>query len=130
MPDKARERALESALFSLYEAWARLPTRPGYKRRYYAERFRQMIVPGCERYKGGIAAVREVIYSGTTGGFSFLREMGRLDLSVESLILRKDWADLFGYPRQVRGLRKTPRTFEVAHYPPAQPSVPLTPLLP
>jgi hypothetical protein len=95
MSSMARERALEDALFRLYKEWARLPIRPGYKRPYYAERFRQMIVPDCRRYKGGIAAAREVIYGGTTGGFSFLRDQGHLDLSVENLILQAEWADLF-----------------------------------
>jgi len=55
MLDKARERDLESALLLVYEAWARLPITPEHPR------FRQTIVPGCKRYKGGVQAVRNIL---------------------------------------------------------------------
>jgi hypothetical protein len=87
MTDATRERALEGALFHLYEQWRNL----GYR----AERFRQMVVPGCKRYKGGVAAVRGLVYGRPAAGFAFLREKRRLDLSVENLILQQEWADLF-----------------------------------
>ena len=87
MPDNSRERALEVALLCLYEEWRSL----GYR----AERFRQMVVPNCKRYKGGVAAVRDLVYGGATAGFAFLRDKHRLDLSVENLILEPEWADLF-----------------------------------
>ncbi len=88
MADKSRERALEGALFRLYEQWRDVL---GYR----AERFRQTIVPGCQRYKGGIAAVRGVLLKPGTGGFQFLRKANRLDLTVENLVLHPHWADLF-----------------------------------
>ena len=65
MADKSRERALEDALFALYEAWSRLPIPPGKKRPYHAERFRQTIVPACKRYKGGVQAVKDVLGKAT-----------------------------------------------------------------
>jgi len=88
MADKPRERALEGALFRLYEQWWQ-------ECDYRAERFRQTIVPGCKNYKGGIAAARNVIYRPITAGFSVLREKNRLDLSVEALVLKKPWSELF-----------------------------------
>ena len=92
MLDKARERALESALFLLYEAWARLPITPEHPRPYYAERFRQTIVPGCKRYKGGVQAVKDILAKRSMGG-------GRLRsdpyLTVEYLVLSGEWDDLF-----------------------------------
>jgi len=86
--DNPRERALERALFRLYEQW-------WHECDYRAERFRQTIVPGCKKYKGGIAAARDVIYRPATAGFSVLREKNRMDLSVEALILKKPWSELF-----------------------------------
>lgn len=106
MADESREGALEGALFRLYEAWARLPIAPGYQRPYYAERFRQTIVPGCKRYKGGIQAVKDVLGKATLGA-------DRLklypDLTVEHLVLSGDWDDLFNetYRKLARiGLKK------------------------
>lgn len=95
MPGKSRGSALEDALFNLYEQWYRLPPGRDRTRPYRAERFRQMIVPGCKRFKGGVEAARHVLYRGETDGFSFLRAHGRLDLSVEKLILDPKWTDLF-----------------------------------
>src|SRR5437879_630987 len=92
MSDEARERALESALLRLYNAWSRLPVPPGRKRPYYAERFRQMIVPGCVRYKGGINAVRHVLLYWTSG-FERLEE--HPNLTVEQLVISGKWDDLF-----------------------------------
>src|SRR5438046_7804867 len=92
MADKSRERALEGALFHLYEAWARLPIPPGCQRPYYAERFRQTIVPGCKRYKGGIKAVKDVLGKATQGA-ERLKPYPRL--TVEYLVLTGEWDDLF-----------------------------------
>ena len=92
MPNKARERALESALFDLYQAWARLPIAPGYKRRYYATKFLQTILPKYRLYKGGVRAVKDVLGKRTIGA-------GRLKhyphLTVEHLVLSGKWDDLF-----------------------------------
>jgi len=92
MADKRRERALESALFNLYENWARLPIPPGYQRPYYAERFRQTIVPGCKRYKGGVRAVKDVLGKPTLGA---ARLKPYPHLTVEHLVLSGEWDDLF-----------------------------------
>ena len=90
MADKSRERALEAVL-RLYKEWAKLPIAPGKKRPYYAERFRQAIVPGCIKYKGGVAAVEGVL-SKRTAGFERLKP--NPDLTVEYLVASGDWDDL------------------------------------
>jgi|ERR1017187_2845071 hypothetical protein len=92
MADQSRERALESALFALYEAWSRLPIPPGKRRPYYAERFRQTVVPTCKRYKGGVQAVKDVLGK-ATGGAERLKAYP--DLTVEHLVLSGEWDDLF-----------------------------------
>lgn len=84
----ANERALEASLFQLYSKWWR---ECGYR----AERFRQMIVPTCKRYRGGIAAARSVLTKTSTGGFSALVKCNRLDLTVEQLVLGERWQHLF-----------------------------------
>jgi hypothetical protein len=96
MADRSREHALEGALFGLYEAWARLPIPPGYTRPYRAERFRQTIVPGCKRYKGGVEAVKDVLRKRTTTGFERLKPHPRL--TVEHLVASGQWNDLFTEP--------------------------------
>ncbi len=77
MEDKSRERVLEAALFRLYQD--------------YAERFQQMIVPGCVRYKGGVPAV-EGIVSRRPAGFERLKPYPHL--TVEYLVASGDWDDL------------------------------------
>ena len=62
---------------------------------YWAKRFYQMFSPHCKKYVGGIAAARTVVTNGRTGGFAFLEERGGLDLSVEALILKREWSHLF-----------------------------------
>ena len=96
MSEPARERALEAALLRLYEAWARLPIPRGYTRPYYAERFRQTIVPGFKRYKGGIRAVKDVLLKRTTEGFERLHSYP--SLTVEHLVASGEWDDLFSEP--------------------------------
>lgn len=93
MADKSRERALESALFALYEEWAKLPIAPGYQRRYYATRFLQTIKPHYKRYKGGIDAVKDVLHKPETIGLDRLKNHPRL--TVEALVLNGKWDDLF-----------------------------------
>jgi hypothetical protein len=92
MIDRSRERALEGALFALYEAWSKLPIPPGKERPYYAERFRQTIVPACKRYKGGVRAVKDVLGK-ATGGVERLKSSPHL--TVEHLVLSGEWDDLF-----------------------------------
>ena len=92
MLDKARERALDSALLLLYEAWSRLPTTPEHPRPYYAERFRQTIVPGCKRYKGGVQAVRDILWKREVDA---RRLKCYPDLTIEYLVSSGEWDDLF-----------------------------------
>lgn len=93
MAPNRRETDLEAALFALYKQWSQLPIPAGFSRAYYAERFRQMIVPGCKRYRGGIAAVKHVLTMHTTG---FARLKPYPELTVESLIATGDWNDVLG----------------------------------
>ncbi len=58
---------------------------------YYATRFRQMVVS-----QGGlVAATQLLIGNGLSTGFVQLWEDGRLDLSVEALVLQEPWRELF-----------------------------------
>jgi len=61
---------------------------------YYAMRFYQMITPGCQKYLGGVAAVRKLLDAPTTGLLRLIDE-GRLDLAVEHLVLDPSWSHLF-----------------------------------
>jgi hypothetical protein len=92
MLDKVRERALESALLLLYEAWADLPITAEHPRPYYAERFRQTIVPGCKRYKGGVQAVKDILAKREVDA---MRLKCYPDLTVEYLVSSGKWNDLF-----------------------------------
>jgi hypothetical protein len=88
MSDGDRERALEGVLFHLYERWW---NELGYR----AERFRQMIVPGCKRYKGARGAVRHVLTTRTLG-FERLRPYP--EMTVENLVASGEWDDVLGGP--------------------------------
>lgn len=58
---------------------------------YVASRFLQMLGE-----KGGIDTARSLILKdGGTDGFAKLWEMGRLDLSVEALVLKEEYKELF-----------------------------------
>ena len=58
---------------------------------YNATRFLQMIMD-----QGGLAAARQLLWSDTpSDGFTTLWEHRRLDLSVEALVLLKEFAPLF-----------------------------------
>lgn len=81
------EKDLEMELFRLYQQWGALG--------YWAKRFFQMFSSHCKRYKGGVSAVRTVLYKNQTDGFSFLREKDRMDLSIEILVLKPEWHKLF-----------------------------------
>ena len=50
-----------------------------------------MIVPGCKRYKGGVAAVRHVLTT-RTAGFDRLKDHPKL--TVEYLAISGAWDDL------------------------------------
>lgn len=57
---------------------------------YNATRFLQMVAA-----QGGVAAARHLITGPASDGFTTLWEKGRLDLSVEALVLRPEYEDLF-----------------------------------
>jgi len=95
MDRHARQRALECALFNLYRTWSTLPIPDGFSRPYYAESFRQMIVPGCARYIGGVAAVRHVLTKRTSG---YERLKAYPELTVEALVATGKWDDVIGKP--------------------------------
>jgi hypothetical protein len=82
----ANEENFEGALRDLYYQWGSLG--------YWANRFYQKFSRNCKLYVGGIQAVRSVLPF-QTPGFIFLKEHGRLDLSVESLLLKVEWKELF-----------------------------------
>jgi hypothetical protein len=52
-------------------------------------------MPHCKRYIGGVAAVKTVIYKLDTAGLDFLKKRNRFDLSIEHLVLKPEWSDLF-----------------------------------
>lgn len=59
--------------------------------KYHATRFIQMV-----RADGGLATARTLLDSDTlSDGLTRLWECGRLDLSLEALILQDEWAPLF-----------------------------------
>lgn len=59
--------------------------------KYNAARFLQLL-----SQKGGVAAAKQLIAKdGGTYGFEILWEAGRLDLSIEALVLRPEYGVLF-----------------------------------
>ena len=88
MANPLNERDLEAELHRLYIECGRLG--------YWARRWYQLFTPTCKNYIGGIRTVRKTL---DTGGHSFgiskVREMKRLDLTVEALVLDPKWAHLF-----------------------------------
>jgi len=88
MTDLATEADLERELLRLYRKWATLG--------YPANRFYQTFTRGCKRYKGGVNAVQDVVLKHGTGGFERLREMSRIDLTLENrIVLNREWNHLF-----------------------------------
>ena len=99
MINDSRERALEGVLFALYERWWK-------ELGYRAERFRQTIVPGCKRYKGGVRAAKDILLK-ETGGFQRLSDHPKL--TVEWLVASGQWDDLFAEPLRVAARSKLRR---------------------
>jgi hypothetical protein len=87
MPTPHNEADLERALLFLGRQWELL----GYR----AEDFYQLFMPGGDSYKGGVAAVQAGLRDSEADGFEFLKDRGKLGLSVEELVLRPAWAHLF-----------------------------------
>ena len=88
MTELKTQRDLEGELFLLYRKWQTLG--------YPANRFYQTFAKGCKRYKGGVRAVEDAVLKPGAGGFERLKEIGRLDLTLEKwIVLNPKWAHLF-----------------------------------
>jgi len=88
MTDLKTEEDLEGELLRLYRKWKTLG--------YPANRFYQTFKKGCKRYKGGVRAVEDAVSKSGPGGFERLKEIGRLDLTLERwIVLDPKWAHLF-----------------------------------
>ncbi len=69
---------------------------------YRATRFLQMV-----RRRGGVHAAKKLLAgTGTSGGFAALRDHHRLDLSVEALVLRPEYAALFTQAEKAEARRR------------------------
>jgi hypothetical protein len=88
MPDLRNEHDLELELLRIYHECGRLG--------YWARRWYQMFMPHCARYVGGIETVRKTLATGGQSlGISTVRRLGRLDLTVEHIVLDSGWTHLF-----------------------------------
>ena len=78
------ERRFNAAMLEIYE-------RAGAELGYWATRYLQLL-----RRRGGLEAARYLLrQKATSDGYQALREVGRLDLTVESLVLTPEFAALF-----------------------------------
>ena len=82
------ERDLEDELLRMYEEGGKLG--------YWARYFYQMFMPHCQKYIGGVAAVRRMLESGgAASGLATVLDLGREDLAVEKLVMSEKWGHLF-----------------------------------
>jgi hypothetical protein len=78
-----RTREFELAMLDLYEQWRGI--------HYVATRFRQLVAT-----RGGVGAAHYLLTKpGVSDGFLRLTEAAKLDLTVEFLILRREFGGLF-----------------------------------
>ena len=78
------EQRFNAAMLEIYE-------RAGTELGYWATRYLQLL-----RRRGGLEAARYLLrQKATSDGYQALREVGRLDLTVESLVLTPEFAALF-----------------------------------
>jgi hypothetical protein len=90
MATPCNEADLESELLRIYEEGGRLNPP------YWARRFYQLFTPSCQRYVGGVNAVRKMLDAGgQSSGLRTVIEQGRSDLAVETLVLSEKWSHLF-----------------------------------
>jgi hypothetical protein len=88
-----RARRFDAAMLELYETWRR-------EVRYTANRFRQMI-----GRRGGVETARRLLGKpDVSSGFLKLKEAGRLELTMEYLILQRDFTSLFSF--EERGIAR------------------------
>jgi hypothetical protein len=82
--DTKQERGLTQALMTAY-------TRAKTECKYNATRFLQMLSE-----HGGLETARILLHApGVSEGYSKLFEKGRLDLTLEYVVLQPEWQDLF-----------------------------------
>lgn len=94
----ADDKAFDRAMLGIYEEAKSFGYRP--------TMFRKMLAD-----LGGVETARRLIRGSATSGFEKLWENGRLDLSVEALLLRPEWRPLFS--DEERGLaRRRLRQFD------------------
>jgi hypothetical protein len=77
------EKEFHHAMVSIYE-------RARHECGYNATRFLQMV-----NSRGGLQAARLLLHGPLTDGFAALWELGRLDITMEALILQATWSQLF-----------------------------------
>jgi hypothetical protein len=93
------ERGFDAAMSELYETWRR-------EIRYPANRFRQMLAR-----LGGVETARRLLGKpGVSAGFTRLSEAGRLELTMEYLVLQPEFTSLFTFDE-----RRTARQRLVDH---------------
>jgi hypothetical protein len=93
MANQTLEQTFENAMYE--EVYLRVWRECGYR----ANRFRQMVCPPRPGrkgtlYRGGLATAKQLLLK-ESSGFGVLDEMGRLDLSVEALVVKPEWRGLF-----------------------------------
>jgi hypothetical protein len=89
MDDEERVRRFEAAFHAAYEAWRS-------EVRYTWRRYKPMV----RTYTAVGTVRRQVVKKGVSPGFRKLYEAGRLDLTMEALVLQPDFAPLFDVPVQ------------------------------
>lgn len=90
----AGSRAFNKAMFSIYDQAALLGYRP--------TEFRSMV-----EKLGGVTSAKQLINKPRVSeGFGRLWELGRLDLSVEALVLRPEWQALFEAEEKARARQR------------------------
>lgn len=93
MPSRAvLERAFEKAMYKIYD--------DAKEAGHTAHRFREMIDE-----EGALQAASALIAKSPSTGFAALWELGRLDLTVEALVVQPKWSPLFTEAQQRQALR-------------------------
>jgi hypothetical protein len=86
-----RERTFDAAMLELYDTWRQ-------EIRYAANRFRQMV-----QKHGGVETARRLLKKpDVSSGFLKLHEAGKLELTMEFLVLRKEFTPLFSFEERAR----------------------------
>lgn len=88
----ALERAFEKAMYKIYD--------DAKEAGHTAHRFREMIDD-----EGALQAASTLIAKSPSTGFAALWELGRLDLTVEALVIQPKWSPLFTEAQQKQALR-------------------------